>query len=420
MTFPVSSVLDNFDRANGAVGSSWSKIWSGDLSLYVNTNAVANDGSAGWSNGGWNPGTFGADCEAYLTLTTVNTSGMNLYARMSALNTAGGPNGYRLSYNGDGTWNIQRLDAGSTTTLGAANIARTIANGAAVGLEIVGATLTFYYKASGGSWSAVTTRTDATYRDAGYIGMEFQGNTWRGDNFGGGTISPILVNITHDTSTNLTDASNYTSSSGPDISIASGAALAGTVNGLNVLVDDTTADYGIKSITANTSGKVRARFYLSPNSITMAANDEMHVLSLKTSAGVTFGSIRFSKVGSNYTTAATLTDDLGNPRRTTDYTISNAAHYVEAYWTRATTSVSADGDVYLYIDGALQGHLAATYDNYDKFADFGIVWMGCNLVAVGTPSGTFYMDELVINDDGSTIGPVASTFAGKVSTCYFG
>jgi len=189
MAFGATSVLDDFNRANGAVGASWSKIWSGDTALTIISNAVANDGSASWSNGGWNVATFGADCEVYLTLTTTNPSGFNLYARMSALNTAGGPNGYRLSYNGDGTWNIQREDAGSQTTIGTANIARTIANGDAVGLEIVGSTLTFYYKASGGSWASVTTRTDSTYSAAGYIGLEFQGSTWRGDNFGGGTLA---------------------------------------------------------------------------------------------------------------------------------------------------------------------------------------------------------------------------------------
>lgn len=189
MAFPVTSVLDNFDRANGAVGASWSKIWSGDNDLYVASNQVANNGTVNaWSNGGWNAATVGPDCECYLTIATVPTNVFNLYIRMDVLNTAGGPDGYRLSYNGDGTFYIDRMDSGTATHLGTV-ISRSLSNGDAVGIEMVGSTFTFYYKASGGSWTSVTTRTDATHSAAGYIGLEVQSTTIRGDNFGGGTIA---------------------------------------------------------------------------------------------------------------------------------------------------------------------------------------------------------------------------------------
>ena len=199
MAFPANGVLDNFNRADGDAGANWSKIWSGDYMFTVASNQIKCPWSANWANAGWNVATFGADCEAYVTIATVSgANSISVYARMSALNTAGGPNGYRVSLTALNTLSIQRLDSGSPTTLGA-TISQTISNGDSLGIECTGSTIKAYYKASGGSWTEIGSRTDATYGAAGYIGLECYNDVIRFDDFGGGTIAGAPARVSYST-----------------------------------------------------------------------------------------------------------------------------------------------------------------------------------------------------------------------------
>ena len=71
--FPTTSVLDNFNRANGAIGSSWTG--QNDSSFTVSSNQLANNSSGLDSFAAWSPASFGADQEAYVTLSQVSASG---------------------------------------------------------------------------------------------------------------------------------------------------------------------------------------------------------------------------------------------------------------------------------------------------------------------------------------------------------
>jgi predicted extracellular nuclease len=67
--FPTTGILDNFNRANGRLGSNW----KGTLSAYRivgNQVDVRNNGPIYWKNA------FGVDQEVYVTLTTVASSGL--------------------------------------------------------------------------------------------------------------------------------------------------------------------------------------------------------------------------------------------------------------------------------------------------------------------------------------------------------
>ncbi len=70
-SFPVSPVLDNFNRANGAIGSNW----SGETGEFVIDAAQLKDVSDGTLF--WNAASFGANQEVYATLSDiVSTTGM--------------------------------------------------------------------------------------------------------------------------------------------------------------------------------------------------------------------------------------------------------------------------------------------------------------------------------------------------------
>lgn len=219
----------------------------------------------------------------------------------------------------------------------------------------------------------------------------------------------VIINITHDTSTNLTDASNYTSSSGANISIASDAALAGSVNGLKVVISSTTAQYAVKTVTADTSGTVRIRAYIDPNSITMANNNSFVWARLINSSGDTCAALILDySTADGYEIGAWIYTDAGadNPLSGT-HTITDAPHYAELLLVRATTSSSNDGYLQLWIDGVSQGTLGST-DNYDRLANFATLHIGARAGIDAGTSGTFYLDEVVINNDGGLIGPVVA------------
>jgi hypothetical protein len=58
-------VLDNFNRANGAIGSNWSG-QTGGYTIAANKLDVGNGGYIFW-----NPSSFGAEQEAYITLSNI-------------------------------------------------------------------------------------------------------------------------------------------------------------------------------------------------------------------------------------------------------------------------------------------------------------------------------------------------------------
>lgn len=209
----------------------------------------------------------------------------------------------------------------------------------------------------------------------------------------------VIFTATHEVG-NLTE---YTTTSGADISVAAGAALVGSY-GMNVLQDDATPDYAYKTLSpANTSGKARARFYVDPNGISISAGGFIQVsMFYNTSAPI--GIVRLLLVSGNYTIEGIIVDDAGGYHAATDITISDAPHYIEYYLTRAATNVSSDGTISIWVDGSnLQS--ATGIDNYDRFNNLTYITLGARVIS-GTISGTFYCDDIVVNDDGSLIGGV--------------
>lgn len=86
--FPVTSVLDNFNRANGAVGSAW-RGWvsptTGAFRIFSNTAQVYDSGSM-W----WNSNPFGPDQEAFFTFSKVssNASAQGLVLKFTGTSTS--------------------------------------------------------------------------------------------------------------------------------------------------------------------------------------------------------------------------------------------------------------------------------------------------------------------------------------------
>jgi hypothetical protein len=181
LAFPTTSVIENFTGSNGTAppNANWT-------ALYNNIQIQSNQGTGtGTSNiAAWDTSTFGPDCEAYVTITTINGS-YYLYVRGTTLSVAT-VDGYLLLVNGS-SWDIQEVLNAVGTSLSTGTQA--VANGEGVGLEAIGTALKAYHYTSG-AWNQtpIVSTSDGTYADAGYIMLGCGNTTIRMDDFGGGTV----------------------------------------------------------------------------------------------------------------------------------------------------------------------------------------------------------------------------------------
>ena len=201
MAFPTTSVLDQFNRADGALGAAWSGAipQSGDPQPTILSNVVqfGSNHRSVW----WNAGTFGPDSEVFGVVSTkpTNAAGwLSLYARIQSPGSAAW-DGYRLEFgplSGTDELTVDRMINNASTTL--ATITQEINAGDQIGMEVTGtgATVTIrVYRHNGTSWAQIgsdVSDTDANrITAAGYIGFGAFESTpaARFDDFGGGTVS---------------------------------------------------------------------------------------------------------------------------------------------------------------------------------------------------------------------------------------
>ena len=201
--------------------------------------------------------------------------------------------------------------------------------------------------------------------------------------------------------------------SGSDMSVTTAAKLAVTSYGISALIDDTTDNYLYPTASSQATGRCRWRFYFDPNGLSMANNDEFTLFQLRystSSYSLAFIKLIYATVG-GYRIYAQAVNDVPAGVSTGVYTLpstNDGPHYIECDLKRATNSSSNDGSIELFIDGTSQEKIS-TIDNYDRFANFNSFRWGPHTTKPATTSGTFYLDELIVNNDGRVIGPVDNT-----------
>lgn len=191
MAFPTTSVLETFTGTNGTnpPNANWSAV--GPLAnLQIQSNQAAAFVLGNEDADYWNPGTFGPDCEAFITVATLDAADLDTCGVVARLDPAA-LNGY-LSVAHSANITIERLDGGASTTL--ATFTQAFSNGDSIGIQIIGSALTAWYKSGAGAWVSLGSTTDSTYTGTGNIGAFINSNaltsTTRMDNFGGGKFVP--------------------------------------------------------------------------------------------------------------------------------------------------------------------------------------------------------------------------------------
>ncbi len=208
MSFPTTSVLDNFTRANAStLGSNWtlntnSSDWGDALGIISNT---AYDVS--YSNGGaafWNT-SYSGTLECYITFSTLPTSEFAGIAMSPVLNSTS-ETYYALTINSGHTSIALIKNTAPNSDTALTSFTQTVSTGDSIGFSRTSAgVMTVYYKASAGSWTSLGTYTDTSY-SCSYLMMTFNDGTTRLSNFGGGTQS---VNISFSASAlSLTSSQN--------------------------------------------------------------------------------------------------------------------------------------------------------------------------------------------------------------------
>jgi len=223
----------------------------------------------------------------------------------------------------------------------------------------------------------------------------------------------VIVNIRLET--DLSEFTSTVTDSG-DLYWAAAAALAGTAGGMAMLLDDTTGIYGQVTIAALSAvDDFRARFYVDPNTLTMGASEAFRIFSASQNGGSRTPLVINLKMDGGYRIVIdALNDDLTGALANS-YAITDAPHYVEVYVKRAATDSSADGTVEIWIDGVSKGS-ATGKDIYNLWYDYTLnVRLGAIYGIDAGTSGTFYLDELIVNDDGGLIGCWMCVLSGSLT-----
>lgn len=202
MAFPTTPILDDFNRADGALGANWTNpIEAGNPAPTVFSNAAVGTGSV-FNDAYWNPSTF-LNVEVYCSIPAAATSwavGL-LYARTN--NEGPSTNDYKLVFHSTDGLNIYRQIGGVDTGPLASDAATLAVAGMKVGMRVtnVGADIFLEIWADTGSgWTLRASATDTgaiasfpAVAAAGHIGFDLYGDgaslTRSIDNFGGGTVS---------------------------------------------------------------------------------------------------------------------------------------------------------------------------------------------------------------------------------------
>ena len=184
--FPTTGILDNFNRANeGPPMTGWTDINAG---LEVISNVAGGHDS---NNASYYTSSFGANQEAYLTITTVGATGEGVY-----LTFRDGSYNLNISKSaGTDTWTLWEGDNNLLSGT------QEISNGDSIGISAIDSLITCWYKATGGSWVELGHVTNTADLTSGVVGIEVDGTTYRFDDFGGGTVTGgatgIMTTRTH-------------------------------------------------------------------------------------------------------------------------------------------------------------------------------------------------------------------------------
>lgn len=162
--------------------------------------------------------------------------------------------------------------------------------------------------------------------------------------------------------------------------------------GLQALIDDVVVLRAVDSSPADES-QYRARFYFHPNSLTMNNNTAHFIFDgYDTDADDYLFRLELLYESGSYKLRPRIMKDNYATTNGSKYTISNAWHFIEIEWKKATAVGANNGYLSLWIDGTLVGTIS-NVDNDLWTLDF--VQLGATASIDSTTSGSMLFDNFV-------------------------
>lgn len=180
MTFPTTSILDDFNRADETPlsgGGNWAALDQFIANLDLASNRVTSSGGYSY----WTTSTD-ANCESYSTF--ISGSSVRIFARLKDVGGDSIFDGYCIAYVG-GTLILMKATNSTLAQIGVSSYSVTLVSGNKIGLRCLGSTIEGWLYSSG-VWANVLSETDSTYPNGGYIGVGIDSGSVL-DDFGGGT-----------------------------------------------------------------------------------------------------------------------------------------------------------------------------------------------------------------------------------------
>ncbi len=183
-SFPATGILDSFDRGNGTIGAKW----SADSSEFTIAGAQLKTSTEGMIL--WNPTSFRADQEAYVTFANIVPSSTDMDLVLKSQKTNSKASRLEVTYNP--ALKIARVltyKPGKGNVQYGADIPVTLVNGDVFGARATSDGQVYVYK----NGSLLASRDAAAWADhskGGYVGLlSLSGAGSIFDNFGGGTLA---------------------------------------------------------------------------------------------------------------------------------------------------------------------------------------------------------------------------------------
>lgn len=189
MAFPTTGLVDDFNRANGALGANWANSIDGGGSgtgWKIVSNHAENDNTNLFESSYYSASTFGPNTEVYFTKLEAVAAAKQTFVWARITSPGASVNGYlvRFGSSGDSTdCGIEKLVAGVNSSIGSTFVKQVAINDI-VGLEVIGTSIKAYVNAV----QVGSTQTDSSHSGAGSIGMQCRDGTVSIDNFSGGSV----------------------------------------------------------------------------------------------------------------------------------------------------------------------------------------------------------------------------------------
>lgn len=208
-------------------------------------------------------------------------------------------------------------------------------------------------------------------------------------------------------SASIADASNMAS-------IDAAAALGGTACGLAIdfSIGNT---FDLRETLASLPGtnEFRFRYRFDTNDIqapTVGTKDIARVFITASNGNIVADIYASINSSSQWTTAAHVIQDSGSGSNSGDINIDSGVNCVEMAYYRASASDSGDGSYTLYANGS-NLFSASGLQIFTRYAD--VDWIRYSIAALPNPGGTFYIDEILI-DDSASVGLCATATAFRL------